>query len=88
MQLDEVVEFRLDAYENAKIYKEKKKEWHDNLIHHEDFKIGYHVLFYNSWLRLFSVKFKSRLIGLYIVTKVTPYGSMEIQHINGGENLK
>ncbi|XP_073017787.1 uncharacterized protein [Primulina eburnea] len=29
LQLNELNEFRLDAYENAKLYKEKTKRWHD-----------------------------------------------------------
>ncbi|XP_070040063.1 uncharacterized protein [Nicotiana tomentosiformis] len=32
LQLDELEEFRLEAYENAKLYKEKTKQWHDNFI--------------------------------------------------------
>ncbi|XP_075475633.1 uncharacterized protein LOC142507907 [Primulina tabacum] len=32
LQLNEMVEFRNDAYENAKIYKEKTKRWHDKQI--------------------------------------------------------
>ncbi|XP_075076513.1 uncharacterized protein LOC142163157 [Nicotiana tabacum] len=59
LQLDELEEFRLTAYENAKLYKEKTKKWHDKLIRHKDFKVGDHVLLYNSRLRLFPGKFKS-----------------------------
>ena len=32
LQLNELEEFRSEAYENAKLYKEKTKQWHDNLI--------------------------------------------------------
>ena len=32
LQLSELEEFRLDAYENAHIYKEKTKRWHDKHI--------------------------------------------------------
>ncbi|KAI3463774.1 hypothetical protein Pfo_020437 [Paulownia fortunei] len=32
LQLNEMEEFRLDSYENAKIYKEKTKQWHDKMI--------------------------------------------------------
>ena len=29
LKLNEMDEFRLDAYENAKLYKERTKRWHD-----------------------------------------------------------
>ena len=32
MQLNELDEFRLQAYENSKLYKEKVKRWHDKRI--------------------------------------------------------
>ena len=32
LQLNELEEFRNEAYENAKIYKEKTKAWHDKHI--------------------------------------------------------
>ncbi|XP_019235673.1 PREDICTED: uncharacterized protein LOC109215997 [Nicotiana attenuata] len=47
LQLDELEELRLIEYENAKLYKEKTKRWHDKLIRHKDFKVGDHVLLYN-----------------------------------------
>ncbi|XP_075489461.1 uncharacterized protein LOC142528304 [Primulina tabacum] len=40
LQLNEMEEFRNDAYENAKIYKEKTKKWHDNQILRRDFEPG------------------------------------------------
>ncbi|XP_059315748.1 uncharacterized protein LOC132066456 [Lycium ferocissimum] len=43
LQLDELEEFRLEAYENAKLYKEKTKRWHDKLIRHKYFKIRDHI---------------------------------------------
>ena len=32
LQLNELDELRLDSYENARIYKEKTKKWHDKNI--------------------------------------------------------
>ncbi|KAI3443836.1 hypothetical protein Pfo_000501 [Paulownia fortunei] len=40
LQLNEMEEFRLDAYENAKIYKEKTKQWHDKMILRREFQPG------------------------------------------------
>ncbi|XP_019234222.1 PREDICTED: uncharacterized protein LOC109214727 [Nicotiana attenuata] len=87
IQVNELEELRLGAYENAKIFKEKTKIWHDKLIRPKSFKIGDHVLLYNSRLRLFPGKLKSRWIGPYNVIGVTPYGTIEIQK-NRGDKFK
>ncbi|XP_075099310.1 uncharacterized protein LOC142176134 [Nicotiana tabacum] len=64
------------------------KKWHDKLISHKNFKVGDHVLLYNSRLRLFLGKFKSRWTRPYTVTGVTPYGAIEVQHADGGDKFK
>ncbi|XP_016507644.2 uncharacterized protein LOC107825313 [Nicotiana tabacum] len=87
IQVNELEELRLGAYENAKIFKEKTKIWHDKLIRPKSFKIGDQVHLYNSRLRLFPGKLKSRWTGPYNVTGVTPYGAIEIQK-NGGDKFK
>ncbi|XP_020966170.1 uncharacterized protein LOC110266248, partial [Arachis ipaensis] len=78
LQLNELDEFRLEAYENAKIYKEKAKRWHDKRISKKEFKLGQQVLLYNSRLKVFPGKLKSKWTGPYLVTKVLPYGSLEL----------
>ena len=40
LQLNEMDEFRNDAYENAKIYKERTKKWHDKQILRREFAPG------------------------------------------------
>ena len=40
LQLNEMDEFRREAYENAKIYKEKTKVWHDKGLNRKEFKLG------------------------------------------------
>ena len=40
LQLNELDEFRLEAYENAKLYKERTKRWHDKQLIKREFKIG------------------------------------------------
>ncbi|XP_060200426.1 uncharacterized protein LOC132628679 [Lycium barbarum] len=40
LQLHELDEFRLGAYENAKLYKEKTKRWHKKHIQHREFVPG------------------------------------------------
>ncbi|XP_025692655.1 uncharacterized protein [Arachis hypogaea] len=78
LQLQKLDEFRFQAYENAKIYKEKSKEIHDIKLAPRSFEEGQRVLFYNSKLRLFPGKLKSRWLGPFLVTKVLPYGHIEI----------
>ena len=40
LQLSELDEFRNEAYENAQIYKEKTKAWHDKHIVRKEFESG------------------------------------------------
>ena len=40
LQLSELDEFRNEAYENARIYKEKMKAWHDKHIARKEFEAG------------------------------------------------
>ena len=48
LQLSELDEIRLEAYENAKFYKEKTKKFHDSIIIKKDFIVGQKVLLYND----------------------------------------
>ncbi|KAL2532551.1 Uncharacterized protein Adt_05902 [Abeliophyllum distichum] len=57
------------AYENAKLYKERTKKWHDIHIQRRNFEVGPQVLLYNSRLKLFPGKLKSRWSGPYTITK-------------------
>ena len=40
-------EWRTQTYENAKLFKEKVKRWHDKIIQKHEFKVGEYVLLYN-----------------------------------------
>ncbi|XP_049370128.1 uncharacterized protein LOC125835035 [Solanum verrucosum] len=57
-QLHELEEFRLHAYENAKLYKERTKRWHDKHIVPRTYTPRENELFFNSRLRLFPKKTK------------------------------
>ena len=48
LQLSELDEFRNEAYENDRIYKEKMKAWHDKHIARKEFEAGQQVLLFNS----------------------------------------
>ncbi|XP_071924688.1 uncharacterized protein [Coffea arabica] len=78
LELSELEKHRLHAYENAKIYKEKIKYWHDKHIIPKQFQVGQKVLLFNSRLRLFPGKLKSRWSGSFEVTQVFPYGVVEV----------
>ncbi|KAL6315159.1 hypothetical protein AAG906_037391 [Vitis piasezkii] len=53
LQLNEMEEFCNNAYENAKIYKDKAKRWHDKHIQKRNFEVGQQVLLFNSRLKHF-----------------------------------
>ncbi|XP_022868624.1 uncharacterized protein LOC111388173 [Olea europaea var. sylvestris] len=52
LQLNELDEFRMKAYENSKLIKERIKKWHDLHIQKREFEVGQKVLLYNSRLKL------------------------------------
>ena len=76
---------RNDSYDNAKIYKEKTKRWHDKHLLRKEFKVGDKVLIFNSKLKLFPGKLRSRWSGPITVSSVTPYGAIWVQTENGQE---
>ena len=49
-------EWRTQAYENAKLFREKVKRWHDRRIQKREINVGDYVLLYNSRLRFFCRK--------------------------------
>ncbi|PHT24461.1 hypothetical protein CQW23_35811 [Capsicum baccatum] len=59
-QLNELDEFRLHAYERSDLYKERMKKYHDQRIVRQNFQIGDMVLLFNSRLKLFPGKLKSK----------------------------
>ena len=84
LQLSELDEFRNEAYENARIYKEKTKAWHDKHITRKVFTSGQQVLLFDSRLKLFPGKLKSRWFGPFTVTKVFSHGGAEVSHPEKG----
>ena len=84
LQLSELDEFRNESYENARIYKEKTKAWHDKHITRKEFTAGQQVLLFNSRLKLFPGKLKSRWSGPFTVTKVFSHGGAEVSHPEKG----
>ncbi|GJZ46586.1 reverse transcriptase domain-containing protein [Tanacetum coccineum] len=87
VQLNELNELRDHAYENSLIYKEKTKRIHDSKIKNRVFNVGDRVLLFNSRLKIFSGKLKTRWSGPFTVTQVFPYGTIELSQ-NSGPNFK
>nr|GFB66043.1 reverse transcriptase domain-containing protein [Tanacetum cinerariifolium] len=83
VQLNELNELRDQAYENFLIYKEKTKRLHDSKIKDPVFNIGDRVLLFNSRLKIFSGKLKSRWSGRFTISYVFPYGTVELSQPNG-----
>ncbi|KAL4360559.1 hypothetical protein GQ457_04G022110 [Hibiscus cannabinus] len=79
LDINELEEIRHTAYDNAKIYKEKTKKWHDRKILPKDYQPGQQVLLFNSRLKLFPGKLKSRWSGPFIITHVSPHGAITIK---------
>ncbi|CAN6586190.1 unnamed protein product [Malus baccata var. baccata] len=88
LQLNELDEIRYEAYENARIYKEKTKAFHDNMIRGKSFSIRQKVLLFNSRLRLFPGKLLSKWVGPFVITNVFVHGAVQIQSMKTGQEFK
>jgi hypothetical protein len=78
LDIHELEELRLVAYDSAALYKKKTRLWHDKTILRRSFRIREWVLLFNSRLKLFSGKLRSRWTGPYRVQKVFDHGAVEI----------
>nr|XP_016486789.1 PREDICTED: uncharacterized protein LOC107807024 [Nicotiana tabacum] len=87
-ELHELEEFRYLAFESTKLYKEIMKRMHDQNIVEINFKPGDMVLLYNSRLRLFPGKLKSRWSGPFRVVEVFPSGAVEITIENDSRTFR
>nr|GEZ18624.1 reverse transcriptase domain-containing protein [Tanacetum cinerariifolium] len=83
VQLNELNELRDQAYENSLIYKEKTKRIHDSKIKDRVFNVGDRVLFFNSRLKIFLGKLKTRWSGPFTITQVFLYGTVELSQTHG-----
>ncbi|KAK9740439.1 hypothetical protein RND81_03G035200 [Saponaria officinalis] len=88
LQLQELEEYRLEAYENAKIYKEKTKTFHDKMITRKSFEVGQKFLLYNARLKLFPGKLQTRWLGPFVVVNVFPHGCIEIKSLDTNKVFK
>ncbi|GKA87267.1 reverse transcriptase domain-containing protein [Tanacetum coccineum] len=83
VQINKFNELRDQAYENSLIYKEKTKKIHDSKIKNRVFNVGDRVLHFNSRLKIFLGKLKTRWTGPLTVAQVFPYGAVELSQTDG-----
>ncbi|XP_076932731.1 uncharacterized protein LOC143598386, partial [Bidens hawaiensis] len=95
LKLSELEEIPDKAYECASAYKEKLKRVHDAKITKRTFEVEQKVWLYNSRLKLFPGKLKSKWMGPYVITRVGRFGDVEIEdmqnqikHVVNGHRLK
>jgi len=78
LNLNELEEIRWEAYENARLSKERAKIFHARQINRKDFSLRQKVLLYDSRLHLFPEKLRSRWTGPFVIVRVFPHGAVEI----------
>ncbi|XP_026396760.1 uncharacterized protein LOC113291441 [Papaver somniferum] len=83
LQLSELEEIRNAAYESSRIYKEKTKAFHDNMISTKQLTVGQKVFLFDTRLRLFLSKLRSRWKGPYVITH-----KFKIQDLTSGNGFK
>ena len=94
VQLNELDEIRLNAYESSQIYKERTKAIHDKKIILKQFTKGDKVLLFNSRLKIFPGKLRSKWSGPFVIKEMRPNGSAVLWDNNGepfstsGQRLK
>jgi hypothetical protein len=82
LDLSSLDEWRNEAYENAKLFKEKVKQWHDKRILKIEFYVGEKVLLYRSYLRFFAGKLLTKWEGPYVIEEVYRSGAIKIASLN------
>ncbi|GKB20606.1 reverse transcriptase domain-containing protein [Tanacetum coccineum] len=86
LQINELDEMQLDAYESSISYKERTKRWHDKRIKLPiNYEKGDKVLLFNSRLRLFPEKLKLRWYGPFTVSKDMKNRAIELYDEEGSE---
>nr|GEX32939.1 reverse transcriptase domain-containing protein [Tanacetum cinerariifolium] len=83
IQLNELNEIILERTIGEMIYKEKTKKIHYSKIKNRVFNVGDRLLLFNSRLKIFSGKLKTRWSRPFTIAKVYPYGTVELSQANG-----
>ncbi|XP_028798643.1 uncharacterized protein LOC114754070 [Neltuma alba] len=88
LQLQELEEIRIEAYESSRTYKEKSTIIHDMGILRKQFHVGDKVLLFKAMFKFKHGKLKTKWDGPYLVTKVYPFGMVELTDEKSGQSLK
>nr|GEY35171.1 reverse transcriptase domain-containing protein [Tanacetum cinerariifolium] len=83
LQLNELNELQDQDYEHSLIYKERTKKLHDDKIKNHIFNVGDQVLLFNSRLKIFSGKLKSRWSGSFTISEIYRYDTAKLIHPDG-----
>jgi hypothetical protein len=88
-------EWRNEAYENSKMFKEKIKIWNEKRIQYREFKQGDQVLLFNSRFKFSAGKLIFRWSGPYKIQEVYRSGALRLKrdikgipHTINGQRLK
>src|SRR3954464_205213 len=76
-------EWRSEAYESAKMFKEKVKKWNDKRILKREFNVGDKVLLIRSHFRFSPGKLLSRWEGPFHIIEVYRSGAIKIYNFEG-----
>ncbi|CAM8943926.1 unnamed protein product [Rhodiola kirilowii] len=88
LQLCELEELRLEAYESQTDYKARTKLYHDKFILRRTFEVGQQVLLFSSRLRLMPGKLRSRWTGPYTIAHVFNHGALELENPKDGHRFR
>jgi hypothetical protein len=81
VDLSSLDEWRNEAYENARLFKEKVKQWHDKKILKREFHVGEKVLLYRSRLRFFAGKLLPKWEGPFVIEEVYRSSAIKIDSL-------
>ncbi|XP_059302009.1 uncharacterized protein LOC132053933 [Lycium ferocissimum] len=87
-QLNEMDEFRYQAYESASLCKERMMQYDDKKILKREFYKGDLVLLFNSCLKLQLGKLKLRWSGSFEVVGISLHGAIELKSGDGTRTFK
>ena len=76
-----------ESYMNVKIYKANTKVFRDKMIYHKSFEPNQKVWLFNSKLKLFLGKLRSRWDGPFVIQQVFPFGVVQILDPQDGRVL-
>ena len=88
LQLKELEEIQNDAYNCAKHYKDKMKQYHDRHILRKIFSPSQKVLLYNSRLHVFPGKVRTKRTCPFIVRIIYPYGAVDVENLKTDDVFK